>query len=168
VPPSELNSVLKGLKAAKPWRLVTLDAASARELVADVRSGATSVGVELSVDSRGLISGLFLQPSPALPKAPTTWAALDRQVRSLAPRVGFEAAELTADGRCRALSSVAPTTARPLASMFKLYVLATVARQVAAGRLSWARRVALASQLRSLPSGLLQVEPPAPGSPSAS
>jgi hypothetical protein len=43
--------------------------------------------------------------------------------------------------------------------MFKLYVLATVANDVRSGRLSWDQEVALTNNLRSLPSGLTQIEP---------
>ena len=60
---------------------------------------------------------------------------------------------------CNVVNSIDPTTARPLGSMFKLYVLATLANEAKSGRLSWDQEVALASELRSLPSGVEQIEP---------
>ena len=41
-----------------------------------------------------LIDGLRVSPAPALPSAPTSWADLDAQLRSLATDVSFEAATL--------------------------------------------------------------------------
>jgi hypothetical protein len=86
-------------------------------------------------------------------------------LRSLAPEVSFEAATLGAKTitstttTLHVLNSLRPAAPQPLGSMFKLYVLATVASEVRSGRLSWDQAVPLTAGLRSLPSGFLQIQP---------
>ena len=243
VPPATFNKDLEALHLVPPLRIVSLDGGvTTSVLEADVATGPARLGLVMSVDARGLIEGLQVSPSPSSPPAPQSWAALDAQVRSLAPDVSFEAATLTiptitstatttvpsatgpsatgpsttgpstsirtAGGgasttgsaapagtaasatsqsvtpattttthttttstttpspgaqssfaACQVVNSIAPATPRPLGSMFKLYVLAALANEVKSGRLSWDQEVALTSSLRSLPSGVEQIEP---------
>jgi hypothetical protein len=165
-PPAVLNADLGALRFRAPLRVTYLDAGlTASALEGGLASGAAEYSFIMSVDSQGLISGLRLGRSPALPATPTSWAGLDAQLRSLAPGVGFLAATIappTARGKgssCHVLNSLSATTARPLGSMFKLYVLSTVASEVRSGRLSWSKEVPLTAGLRSLPSGFLQIVP---------
>ena len=145
VPPASFNSVLTGLQLKAPVRITSLDAGTTpTALVADIAFGETRIGLAISVDASGLINGLRVSPEPPPPPAaPTSWAALDAQVRSLAPDVSFEAATISPpnDGpsACRPVNAIAPATARALGSLFKLYVLAT---------LEWGRhRAALVGRL---------------------
>jgi Beta-lactamase enzyme family/ORF 12 gene product N-terminal len=159
-PPAKINEVLAEVPSKAPWRLVTLDAGTAgNALLAAVMTGATRLTLEIAADSDGLIGGARFALEPPLPPGPASWAALDAAARSLAPDVGFEAATIGADGHCDPIRTLAPAAARPLASMFKLYVLGAVADEVQAGRLSWGQTVALSAGLRSIPSGSLQIEP---------
>ena len=175
VAPATLNDDLVGLKLRAPLSVTSLEAPSPPS--AGLGSGTSLLGAGLSwgnsalslligVDGKGLISTLRVAPAPALPAAPTTWAGLDTQLRSLAPDVSFEAATLgtgataSPSGACHVLNALAPAAPRPLGSMFKLYVLATLASEVRSGQLSWDQEVPLTASLRSLPSGFLQVEPP--------
>lgn len=168
VPPASLNAGLAMLRLRPPLRVTFLGAGlTASALEGGLASGAGESSFVISVDAAGLISGLRAAPAPALPAAPGSWAGLDAQLRSLAPDVGFLAATLStastprdrAGAACHVLDSLSPATARPLASIFKLYVLSTVAGEVRSGRLSLARKVALTAALRSLPSGFLQIVP---------
>jgi hypothetical protein len=166
VPPSVLNQDLEALHLRSPIRVTSLDAGlTTSALEAGLAARDEQLGLVISVDGHGLINGLRVSPGPALPNAPRNWTALDAQLRSLAPDVSFEAASLgppTLAGMasaCHVLNSLAPATARPLGSMFKLYVLATVASQVRSGYLSWGQEVPLTGTLRSLPSGFLQIQP---------
>jgi len=160
VSPKEFNAAFASLHGSGAWRIVTLDAGTAPgALDANVVSGATRFGVEIAVDSRGLVDGLFVQPSPTLPAPPTSWRALEAKLSTLAPDVGFEAATLSPKGACTPLRAFLPTTARPLGSMFKLFVLGAVAHAVKQGALAWDQSVALEAHLVSLPSGVLQVDP---------
>jgi hypothetical protein len=160
-PPAEINTVLEEFPSDVPWRLVTLDAGTATNtLLVTIIAGTERVGVAIGTDSGGLIGAAQLDPEPALPPGPASWPALDMAAQGLAPDVGFEAATIGAGGRCDPLNTLAPSTARPLGSMFKLYVLGAVASAVSAGRLSWDQTIALTAGLRSIPSGSLQIEPP--------
>jgi hypothetical protein len=109
----------------------------------------------LDVDTSGLVAGIRL--TPYLP-APVSWAGLDASLRTLAPRVSFAAARISASG-CRLVHGDSPATARPLGSAFKLYVLGAVARAVKSGRLSWDTSLAINPAWKSLPSGVLQNQP---------
>ncbi|MGD0810062.1 MAG: Cpe/LpqF family protein, partial [Acidimicrobiales bacterium] len=148
VAPATLNDDLVGLKLRAPLSVTSLEAPSPPS--AGLGSGTSLLGAGLSwgnsalslligVDGKGLISTLRVAPAPALPAAPTTWAGLDRQLRSLAPDVSFEAATLgtgataSPSGACHVLNALAPAAPRPLGSMFKLYVLATLASEVRSG-----------------------------------
>ncbi|MFZ0059140.1 MAG: serine hydrolase [Acidimicrobiales bacterium] len=160
VSPRTFNAALAGLHVGGAWRIVTLDATtSPGELAVSVLAGSTRFGVEISVDAKGLIDGLLVQPVPAVPSPPRSWQALDAKLSALAPDVGFEAATLSSRGSCTSVHVLSPSTARPLGSLFKVFVLGALARAVRAGTLSWHESVALQANLTSLPSGVLQVEP---------
>lgn len=95
---------------------------------------------------------------PGWPSRPATendraWAAIDGDLARVAPHVGFLAAEVTPGGTCRPIHGVAPFTARPTASQFKLYVLGALANAIAAGRISWSQTVTVDDSVRSLGNG---------------
>jgi hypothetical protein len=227
VPPATFNRDLESLHLVPPLRIISLIAGfTTGQLEADVAEGPARLGLVMSVDAHGLIEALQVSPSPSLPPAPKSWAALDAQLHSLAPEVSFEVATIappaitstatttpptstpptaaangasqgsspstsattsttvtapsgtavasaaattttpitppnaqSAFGACHVVNSIAPTTPRPLGSMFKLYVLATLANEVKSGRLSWDQEVDLTPGWRSLPSGVEQIEP---------
>jgi hypothetical protein len=205
VPPATFNRDVASLHLVPPLRIVALSGGlTTGVLEADVAVGPGRLGLVMSVDAHGLIEGLQVSPSPSLPPAPKSWAALDAQVRTLAPNVSLEVATIAAPtltstatttapastasaasttaasaannsptlpttgttpsaqssfSGCTVVNSIAPTTPRPLGSMFKLYVLAALANEVKSGRLSWNQELELAPGLRSLPSGVEQIEP---------
>jgi hypothetical protein len=157
---AEINQAFEEFPSTRPWRLISLDAGTTRnELVAGVVAGTTELSVGIETDSQGLISAAAIDPSTSPQTGPASWQALDTAVLGLAPDVGFEAATVGAGGTCDPINTVAPSTARPLGSMFKLYVLGALADAVAARRLSWDQTVALSASLSSEPSGSLQIEP---------
>ena len=168
VPPTTLNADLATLHFRAPLRVTYLDAGLTTSAIeGGLSSSAAGYSFAMAVDAHGLISGLRVAPAPVLPPAPTSWAGLDAQLRSLSPDVGFLAATVSPPaaasgkgGTCHVLDSLSPATARPLGSIFKLYVLSTVASEVRSGRLSWSERVPLTAALRSLQSGFLQIMPP--------
>ncbi|MEV4065612.1 serine hydrolase [Nonomuraea dietziae] len=152
LPPAELNAVLVG---TKDLRLIKILYAVDTAITAEVTTGGRTLWMELTVDAEGKISGLRMTP-PVTPKpTPTTWKEIDERVRKAAPRVGFLAAEITRDGRCVPVRSLAPRTPRPLGSMFKLYVLAAVAKKIP----NWDTKLTIKPSLKSLPSGELQDRP---------
>lgn len=155
-----LDRAIQSVKANGLWRIVTLDASTSPDLlIANVVCRGVRIGVEIGVDKSGRIGLLYFQPAPAIPTKPPTWIAVDHEANSLAPDVGFAAATISRDGRCDMRDAESPDEQRPLGSMFKLFVLGAVANAVKTGRITWSQSVALNGSERSLPSGLLQVDP---------
>jgi len=156
VPPAQLNNVLAGVTSLR------LDSVTATQPTALVMlltaNGSTKLRVSLGTDPQGLISSLLLQPASASPPVPTSWAGVDRQLRSVAPQVRFLAAAITG-GQCRPIHAIDASTPAPLGSAFKLYVLDALARAIAAHRVSWDQPLTVTSGVKSLPSGVLQNDP---------
>ncbi|MEU6410722.1 serine hydrolase [Microbispora sp. NPDC046933] len=154
LPPAQLNAALDAMGGV---RLESLTQVTPTALSGVVTTAQGRLQLTMSVDGDGRIDGLLfgLEQRPA----PRSWAELDKRLRALAPRVGFLAAEVRGDGKCRPVHTVAPTTPRPLGSMFKLYVLGATAEQIKKGRLSWDTPLTIRPELKSLPSGTLQDRP---------
>lgn len=151
VTPAQLDAVLSGVNTLR-LDAITLNESGA--LVMTVTVNGSQLQISLTVDSAGLISGLLLQPPPA----PTTWAGVDSQVRSVAPQVRMLVAKVSGND-CQPVQAIDADTAAPLGSAFKLYVLDALARAVASGKVSWNQQLTVTSQLKSLPSGELQNDP---------
>jgi Beta-lactamase enzyme family len=113
--------------------------------------------VDLQTNASGLISLLALRPYGA---SPQTWQQLDSRLRALAPQVSFAAMTIDSRGGCRVVHGVNAGLVRPLGSAFKLYVLGALGQAVASHHASWNERVAIRQQWKSLPSGVLQNDPP--------
>src|SRR5215472_2765352 len=112
---------------------------------------------DLRTDASGLISGLGLVPYVA---SPQTWQQLDTRLRAIAPEVSFAAMTIGPRSGCHLVHGVSAGTARPLGSAFKLYVLGALGQAVASHHASWDEQLAIHEQWKSLPSGVLQNEPP--------
>ena len=78
---------------------------------------------------------------------------------ALAPDASLLAARVSPGGVCTPVHQVAASAARPLASMFKLFVLGALAHQIAAGRVSWNQELTVTDALKSGGSGSLQDDP---------
>ncbi|KAB8193486.1 hypothetical protein FH608_019830 [Nonomuraea phyllanthi] len=154
IPPEQMNQVLVAFKGL---RLEQITKSQDRELVALGTAGGAPYEISLSVDATGLIDYLRFG-TPKAP-APTSWAELDERLAKVAPETGFLAAEVTGHGTCRPVHGVARRTARPLGSMFKLYVLGAVAERIRGGAFGWDTELTITPELKSLPSGELQDRP---------
>ncbi|MFI6735010.1 serine hydrolase [Nonomuraea sp. NPDC050451] len=154
VPADRLNQTLTAFKG---MRLQELTRSESTLLVATVEASGTLLDLSLTTNGAGLVDGLLFRPHVS--PAPKDWAELDQRLSRLAPQAGFIAAEVTKDGACRPVHSVAPATARPLGSMFKLYVLGTVAERIASGAFGWDTQLTITPELKSLGSGELQNRP---------
>ncbi|MEO3873893.1 serine hydrolase [Nonomuraea sp. B12E4] len=151
IPAATINQILAAFRG---MRLERLTQAQQTALIALVTAGGTAYEVLLGVDAAGLIGSLqFRAP------APRSWAELDERLRKAAPQAGFVAAELTKNGDCRPVHSIAADKVRPLGSMFKLYVLGAVAEAVERGEFGWNTQLTIEPELKSLPSGQLQDRP---------
>ncbi len=81
------------------------------------------------------------------------WAKIDRALSRLGADVGLLAARVSPDGSCNAVHETGSTTARPIGSQFKLFVLGALAAQVRAGHLSWDQTLTVAENVKSLGNG---------------
>jgi hypothetical protein len=159
VTPARLNSVFAGVTTV---RLDSVTTSTPGALVFVVTAnGQSKLSVSLNVDASGLIRGLVLRAAgaaPTPPPAPASWSGVEHAIRSAAPRVSFLTAAVSG-GTCRPVRSIGASTAAPLGSAFKLYVLDALARAVAAGQVSWDQKLTITSSIKSLPSGELQNDP---------
>ncbi len=106
----------------------------------------------------GLVIGSWLPGAARSVGAADDWAAFDAAIGQVGPRVGFLAAEVV-DGACETVHGYGEEQRLAIASTFKLYVLAELARQVAAEEASWGERIVIRDELRSMPSGATAYEP---------
>ncbi len=155
ISPATLNGDLTGV-AGVQLDSISTSTPTAIAFIVTV-NGTTRLTVSLSVDAHGLINGLRLQPASS-PSVPSTWAEVDSMVRSVAPQVHMLVASLSGNS-CQPVNEISATTPAPLGSAFKLYVLDALAQAIAAGKASWAQKLTVTSQLKSLPSGVLQDDP---------
>jgi beta-lactamase class A len=157
LPAAQLNAALAQVNGL---RLDTVLTSTSEFVTLAVTDNGQPRTVALSVDAHGLINGLRLAAEPAQPAlpVPTTWAGVDKQVQQATPQTRLLVAKVTGGG-CQTVNAVDATTAAPLGSAFKLYVLDALARAIAAGTVSWDQRLTLTSQRQSLPSGELATEP---------
>jgi len=132
------------------WQAPARDPVS---LLAVAAFGSARLAVNISVDGAGLISGLLFYPYLS------SWAQIDQELGALAPDASLLAARVSPGGNCTPVHQVAASAARPLASMFKLFVLGALAHQIAAGRVSWTQDLTVTDALKSAGAGSLQDVP---------
>jgi beta-lactamase class A len=151
VTPAQLDEILGETPGG--MRLVSISTAGPNALEAQVAVAGITLKVQMSVDGLGLIDGLRLTPVIGAPF--TTWAAIDRQLKSLAPGVGLLAAQVGAKGQCTQRHALSPATPRPTGSMFKLFVLGALANAVRDHRVRWDQTLAITAANKVGGSGTL-------------
>jgi beta-lactamase class A len=163
VSPEQLNSALAQPPAPGGASLIgLLSEEPARDpvsLLAVAAFGSVTLTVDISVNRAGLIDTLLLQPYQP---PPASWAQADRELAALAPDASLLAARVSPGGVCTPVHQVAAATARPLGSMFKLFVLGALAHQIAAGQVSWNQELTVTDALKSVGNsgpGYLQYDP---------
>jgi hypothetical protein len=149
-----VNGALAQLGPIELKRIVT---EAPDHVEAAVHGPADDYLLELHVDQAGLIDGLEASPDDPVP---ASWPEVDAQLAALGARVSFGASEILPDGRCRDVHGVREDVQRPLGSAFKLYVLGALGKAVAEHKASWSEQLAIRDDWKSLPSGVLQNEPP--------
>ena len=158
VSPAQVNSALEeNLPVAAASLAGLLSEDPARDpvaLLALANFGGVQLTVKIAVDRAGLISGLVIRG-----EQPASWAQADRDLAALAPDASLLAARVSPGGVCTPVHQVAAAAARPLGSMFKLFVLGALAHQVAAGQVSWNQDLTVTAAVKSAGSGSLQDDP---------
>ncbi len=159
VPAAQLVTAVSEVNGPTGMHLVRVVQQNPTELVALARETSSELTITLSVDGAGLINGLLF--GPHLSPAPRNWIQLDHRLAALAPDTSFLASQISSDGRCVPIHEASATAPRPLASMFKLFVLGALAHQIAARTVGWNQELTVTNALRSLGSipGSLQYSP---------
>lgn len=103
--------------------------------------------IHLRVDDTGLIDWLLFSPYPS------SWDELDQTLATLAPQASFAVSRIDADGRCETVHAVGGQVTRPLASVYKLYVLGALAHAVDTGAMSWDDPLAIRDEWKILQAG---------------
>lgn len=149
-----LSPVLAPVSIARPEGGVTDQHAHA---LLKTANGFWRLRLGLEQEQPHRIDDFFLEPVslPVPPERPRSWAGINSRFRSIAPMASYFAAEIR-DGELTPIASYHADISLPVASSFKLYVLGAIARQIAAGPLTWDTRLTIRDDLRSLPSGDLR------------
>ena len=87
---------------------------------------------------------------------PSSWSQVDKQLARIAPGTSLLAARVSPDGTCIPVHAVNPGTPRPLASMFKLFVLGAVAIASRDHQVSWGERLTVTAAIKVGSSEALQ------------
>ncbi len=122
-----------------------------------VLSKGFSVDMSIVASESGnhLITGLLLgAPTPQI----KTLGDITTKMSKLPGTTGFLAAKLTANGM-ESIASWNPDTALALGSAFKLYVLATLLKEINSGHRHWSDVIDLDSASRAFPSGEMHAWP---------
>lgn len=140
------------------WLLVEVQETGADSVVAVAAAGQERARITLSVDpdDDDRIAGLLLQPADL----PSTPDSMENAIARLEDhgRLGLLAAEVT-EGTCAPVVEVEAGEPAPIGSIFKLYVLGSLALAVEAGDVGWDDELVIRDELKSIPTGILQDEP---------
>lgn len=129
------------------------------ELVATVR-GAAVLEISIAVNADGKINGLLIRP-PAPPRSPfAAWPDLDARLKGMPGSVSFAAARVTINAAgeptLHEVHAFNADRCQAIGSTFKLWVLGALAEKVLAKQASWDEKLAIQSELKSLPNGEMQ------------
>lgn len=97
----------------------------------------------------GRITALGYAQAPEFDPTLTDWAAFDRRFTAVTPRARMLAAEISS-GACVPVHGVEATTQSPLGAEYNLWVLATLASQIAAGTHTWSEQLAVRNAWQSI------------------
>jgi Beta-lactamase enzyme family len=160
VPASQLTAISTGFfdKYGGVVRWSYLDSSkiwSAKVRLVLSKGFSVDMSIVASESGNHLITGLLLgAPTPQL----NTLDDLVTKISKLRGTTGFLAAQLTANG-IEPIAQWNPDTALALGSAFKLYVLATLLKEINSGHRHWSDVIYLDSASRAFPSGEMHAWP---------
>jgi hypothetical protein len=147
--------VLDQFRTGGPYAVVERTGTGSQGEAVIESSDGTRVRVLAELDDQGRFAGLLLQPEvPTLDDPPESLGeALDR-LADLGT-LGVTTAEVV-DGECMAVEGVGAGEPVPIASVFKLYVLAALGEAIVDGDIAWDDELEIRDELKSVPTGILQ------------
>jgi beta-lactamase class A len=156
VPYDDFMVTFDQLVASGPWTPTEV-APGATDLAAEVTIQGTGSALVLQIavgdTTEHLIYGLTAQPA-----APPTWEEIDAGLSGFGSTVGLLAAELSGTS-CTPVHELNADKPLAIGSVFKLYILGELGRQIAAGERTWNDQIAIDDAYRSVPSGDLAFAP---------
>lgn len=162
IAPADFASQMAQLGQSGPWEFsgyfgepVGLDGTA----VITSNAGQLQVLVGLEVPDPHRFQTLLFVPYSEPGQSFASFEEFDSWLGNQAPQVGFQVAEIT-DGTCQPIHTNNAEEPLAVASTFKLWVLLELAERIASGEISWDDELPIADELKSLPSGTLQTEPP--------
>ena len=159
VPPAQLLALFREL--GEPWKPGTVEQALEHQaqVVLQADDG-QRLRVTVAVDPADPTRISGLQLAPVAPEPAPSWEVLAERLQAQGRDLSLGVSELRPRRPASDSTGRRRRSARPVASTFKLYVLAALAREIAAGRVSWDERLTVTDAIRSLPGGRLQDAPP--------
>lgn len=159
VPADQVSQVFDQLRGEGPFTLVSWNGTETQG-TAELESDGTPVMMMLAV-KEGRIDGLMFVPNEKAPEFATP-AEASQALLAEAPTSSFLLADVTRGAdvpECTPVENRDADVVRPIASMFKLYVLGAVVTAIDAGDLAWDQELTLTEELKSLPTGDLRNQP---------
>jgi hypothetical protein len=155
IPVAALNAPLGQVapEGSGPWQVVeeTINGLVGEITVESAGGTRLRMTVALASSEPNQIEGLLLQPVTEAPEGYTA-AQLDADMAAFAAEGAIGIYEVT-DGSCEAIHELNGDQPLAIGSAFKLWVLAELANQVAAGTASWDEPLEVRADLRSSPDG---------------
>ncbi len=156
VPYDQFMEIFAQLAAAGPWTPTDVaDGATDLAAIVTIQGTGASYDLQIVVDDspEHQIIGLLLQPG-----TPRSWNEVDAGISGFGSTVGLLAAELSGT-MCTPVHELNADVPIAIGSVFKLYILGELGRQIAAGERSWDDQIAIEDAYRSMPSGDLHFAP---------
>jgi beta-lactamase class A len=163
-PAEDLVAVLEQVRAGRPWTATAHEEQGGQSVTTIASEVGGTFDMQVAVDGAGLIEGLFFG-EPADDREPaTSWDELEEQAATLGGDVSLTVTRVSGGALGERILEVLPdgvaaSEARPIGSIFKLYVLGALVQAVEEGRIGWDDPLTVTDDVRSLPSGELQDAP---------
>ncbi len=154
---SDFVGVFEQLRADRPWISTEYNEKEDQAVVKIVGARGPALEMSISLDSAGMVNGLFFAPAKPERTPAADWKQLEKAVQGLPASTSLNVTKVT--DQPETILAVGDDSMKPIGSIFKLYVLAAVVYAVEDGSLSWDSTLTVTDDVRSLPSGKLQDAP---------
>jgi hypothetical protein len=151
--------VLDGLRRRSPYMLVERGGSGAVGYAIVESETGEQYRVSGQLDGDGRFDGLLVsrESFAEMANPPASVGEAFDLLGQISPFAGI-AAQIS-DGECSTIASIAADEAAPIGSVFKLYVLGTLARQIEEGEAAWDDELVITDDVKSIPTGTLQDRP---------
>lgn len=171
VPADEFENIVNGVRqglssVGQDWAVTSIVMSTPDQAVVLLAPQANepTFYLQVAVDGEGKINSILVSPSepPTLENPPTTIEEAVARLESLGHNFAYAVADVHFGDKVNitVLMSSQEEKSAPLGSMNKLYVLGAVVDAVQAGTIQWTQQVEIVDKHKSLPTGIVQNDPP--------